>query len=119
MNKSILQTIKKMLGIADDETAFDVDIINYINLVMLTLKQLGIGPDTGFIVSDKNDYWSDFIDDESILGSVQTYIYAKVKLIFDPPSSSTMAEALKSLISETEWRLNIEKDPWEDINEST
>jgi len=118
MNTSILETIKKMLGVSEDESAFDTDIINYINMALLTLKQIGIGPDSGFRVINANDYWSDFIDDETILGTVQSYIYAKVRLVFDPPSSN-VADALKNLITECEWRLNIEKDPWEDEDEDT
>jgi len=111
MDTSILTTIKKMLGISEDDTAFDTDIINYINMVMFNLKQLGVIDN--FVVTGKNDYWSDFVPDENLLGTVQTYIYSKVRMIFDPPTGAA-SSALTALISELEWRLNVEVDPEEE-----
>lgn len=117
MNDSILDTIKKMLGITSEETAFDVDIITLINAAFMTLKQLGVGPTAGFSITDLNSIWSDFTDNEAMLGSIQSYIYMKVRVVFDPPSSSVLT-AMESAIKELEWRMNVEVDPSYDEEDS-
>jgi len=109
MEDSILVTIKKMLGIDAEETAFDTDIIVMINAAFMTLMQLGVGPTTGFRIDDENSIWSDFVDDSSIIGAIKTYIYAKVRVMFDPPSGST-ATTYDNIIRELEWRLNVHVD---------
>ena len=105
---SILTSIKKLLGIAEDYTAFDTDIIIHINTVLMTLHQLGIGPEEGFRIEDKTAKWLDFITEEDNLDAVKTYVYLKVKLVFDPPLSSAVMEAIKETIKEYEWRLNVQ-----------
>lgn len=111
---NILTTIKKMLGISDDDTAFDTDIVININTVFAILYQLGIGPE-GFKLQTKDETWSDYLQDETLLEDVKTYIYLKVRLIFDPPLNSSHLESIKQLISELEFRLNIkEKDEVKD-----
>lgn len=107
---SILTSIKKMLGIPENYTHFDTDIIIHINSVLSVLNQLGVGPSDGFIITDKNDNWSDFLPSGNKLELVKTYVYAKVRLIFDPPQSSSVSEALKNIINEFEWRINITVD---------
>lgn len=114
MEDSILVTIKKMLGIHEDDTAFDVDIITLINATLLTLTQLGVGVDGGLTISDENSIWSDFLEDSSLLGMVKGYIYCKVRLVFDTPTSSAMADALNKAAAEYEWRLNVQVDPGEE-----
>ena len=106
--ESILTSIKKLLGIAEDYTHFDNDIIIHINSVFMTLTQLGVGPSEGFYIEDKYAEWIDFIDDPARLQAVKTYIYLKVKLVFDPTSvgSSTLA-SYERQIQELEWRLNV------------
>ena len=106
--ESILTSIKKMLGIAEDYTHFDNDIIMHINSVFMVLTQLGVGPSEGFFIEDKSTYWTDFIPDTNKLQAVKTYIYLKVKLVFDPSSvgSSTLA-SYERQIQELEWRLNV------------
>lgn len=106
--ESILTSIKKLLGIAEEYTHFDNDIIMHINSVFMTLTQLGVGPSEGFYIEDKSAEWTDFIEDMTKLQAVKTYIYLKVKLVFDPGSvgSSTLA-AYERQIQELEWRLNI------------
>ena len=106
--ESILTSIKKMLGIAEDYTQFDADIIMHINSVFTTLTQLGVGPSEGFYIEDKTAEWIDFIPDHNKLQAVKTYIYLKVRLFFDPSSlgSSTLA-AYERQIQELEWRLNV------------
>lgn len=110
MEESILISIKKLLGITKDCKDFDIDIITHINTAFITLNQLGIGPEEGFMIEDDVAVWNDFIGDNKKLNSVQTYIYLKVKLVFDPPLNSTVMEANKQMINELEWRLNTEAE---------
>lgn len=109
--ESILTSIKKLLGMTEDYDAFDTDIIIHINSVFMILNQLGVGPIEGFRIEDESDVWTDFTSDALEIESVKTYIYLKVKLIFDPPSNSTVLEAYKEQIRELEWRLNVTVDP--------
>lgn len=104
---SILDSIKKLLGIAPEYTAFDSDIIMHINSVFFILSQLGIGPADGFSIADKTAVWTDFVPNIANLEALKTYVYLKVKLLFDPPSSSAVADATNRQISELEWRLNV------------
>lgn len=108
MDDSILNTIKKQLGITEDYTVFDSDLIMHINSVFLTLSQLGVGPDEGFFIEGKNDSWTDYIDEGILLNSIKTYVYLKVKLLFDPPGSSYAIDAINSIIKELEWRINVQ-----------
>ena len=94
---SILTSVKKMLGIAEEYEHFDADL----------LMQLGVGPADGFMIEDKSSIWSDFISDESKYMLAKSYMFLKVKLLFDPPLSSAVLECYKTQISEYEWRLNI------------
>ena len=110
METSILTSIKKMLGVAEDYTEFDEDIITHINSVFLNLTQLGVGPEEGFMIEDNTAVWEDFIDDSIKLQAVKTYMYLKVKLLFDPPLSSSVTESFTRTIAELEWRLNVAVD---------
>ena len=105
--ESILTSIKKLLMIADDYDHFDPDIIMHINSVFMTLTQLGVGPSEGFIIEDDSATWSDFIEDPVKLQAVKSYIYLKVRLLFDPPSSSAVLESFNNQAKEYEWRLMI------------
>lgn len=107
MNESILTSIKKLLGVDESYEHFDIDIILHINSVFMILQQLGVGPAKGFSICDETAVWSDFIQSETNLEAVKTYTYLKVKLVFDPPLSSAVMEAMKTMISELEWRLNV------------
>lgn len=103
---SILLLTKKKIGIDRNDHAFDEDIIADINAVIFSLNLIGIGEE-GFAISDDSDAWSDFLgDDIKIYEAVKTYIYLKVKLMFDPPSSSFVVSALEKQASELEWKLN-------------
>ena len=110
METSILTSIKKMLGVAEDYTEFDEDIITHINSVFLNLTQLGVGPEEGFMIEDDTAVWEDFINDSIQLQAVKTYMYLKVKLLFDPPLSSSVTESFTRMIAELEWRLNTAVD---------
>lgn len=109
--ESILQSIKKLLGIPENYDVFDTDIIIYINSAFSVLKQLGVGPSTGFRINDAVTTWSDYISSEDPnFETVKTYVYLKVKLVFDPPLSSSLLQSTKDMISELEWRLNSEAE---------
>jgi len=106
MSESILATIKKLLGIKDDYTPFDMDIIILINSAFMTLTQLGVGPEEGFSIRDNSKTWSDFLSsNEVMLNAVQEYVYMKVKMIFDPPGNSYVMEAMKDRCTEYEQRI--------------
>ena len=104
---SILTSIKKLLGIAEDYEHFDQDLIIHINSVLSVLTQLGVGPSEGFSIEDENATWNDFIPEDKRLSSIRSYVYMKVKLLFDPPLSSSVMESMNRMISEFEWRLNV------------
>lgn len=108
---SILETIKKMLGIPYTDTAFDTDIMANINSVFMILHQLGVGPEEVFSIEDNTVTWEDFIEDISVYHSVKTYIYLKVKQVFDPAPTSFVLDAMSKQISELEWRLMVKADP--------
>lgn len=108
--ESILTSIKKLLGITEEYTHFDEDLVMHINSVFMVLTQLGVGPSEGFVIEDDSAYWSDFIEDPVKLQAVKSYVYLKVKLLFDPPLSSAVIESTNRMISELEWRLNVEAE---------
>lgn len=108
---SILTSIKKLLGIAEDYEHFDQDLIMHINSVLSILTQLGVGPSKGFSIEDENATWNDFIPEDKRLSSIRSYVYMKVKLLFDPPLSSSVMESMNRMISEFEWRLNVAVEP--------
>ena len=107
MNDSILTSIKKLLGITEEYEHFDQDIIIHINSVFMILNQLGVGPSNGFSITDKTAVWSDFISEGANLESVKSYIYLKVRLLFDPPTTNAVMESMNRMISELEFRLNV------------
>lgn len=108
--ESILTSIKKLLGIDEEYDIYDPDIIIHINSVFMNLKQMGVGPAGGFRIEGEDAVWSDYTTDSEEIESVKTYIYLKVKLIFDPPLTSAVLESMKQLINEFEWRLNVEAE---------
>lgn len=117
---SILDTTKKILGLDATYTAFDLDIITHINSVFFTLQQLGVGPDKGYLILDNTPVWSEYMDDDTDLNAVKSYMYMRVRLLFDPPATSFAIEAMVKQATELEWRLNVhsegEKRPWQKQN---
>jgi hypothetical protein len=105
MNDSILTSIKKLLGITEECEDFDTDLIMHINSVFVILNQLGVGEP--FTIEDETSTWNEFIDSAKDYNTVKSYVYLKVKLLFDPPLSSAVMECYKANISELEWRLNV------------
>lgn len=109
---SILTSIKKLLGIEEEYTHFDFDLIMHINSVLMILTQLGVGPAKGFTIEDDTATWTDFLgEDLTKLQSVKSYVCLKVRLLFDPPSSSSVLESANRLANEYEWRLQVAADP--------
>ena len=104
---SVLNTIKKLLGIDADDDSFDSDICIGINSAILTLSQLGLEGKEGFIVTDDTQEWSDYLNDNKLLPMVQQYIHLKTKISFDPPQNSFVCENLKQIITELEWRIRM------------
>lgn len=110
---SILLTIKKLLGVSEEYTTFDIDIMVHINSALSILTQLGVGPNDGFAISGSESSWSDFVSDTSTLEMIKTYIYLRVRLLFDPPSNSFVTTSIEKTISELEWRLQVAAEPQE------
>lgn len=107
---SILDTTKKLLGFESDYTAFDLDIITHINAVFFTLTQLGVGPSTGFLITGKEANWTDYIGAENI-NAVKSYMFMRVRMMFDPPTTSFHLDSLKKMAEEIEWRLLVQVEP--------
>lgn len=106
MSDSILNSTKKILGIGSDYEVFDLDIITHINSAFATLTDLGIGPDEGYMIEDDSATWGDYLKGDNRLNPVRTYVYLKVRVLFDPPTTSFAIEAINKQIAELEWRLN-------------
>lgn len=106
---SILDTTKKMLGFDRSYTAFDLDILTHINSTFFTLQQLGIGPQKGFVITDREATWANYLAGDDI-SAVKSYMFLKVRMLFDPPTTSFANEAIKAQITELEWRLNVQSE---------
>lgn len=121
MIASILNSVKKNLGIAADYDVYDEDIMLYVNGVFSTLNQLGVGPELGFVIEDDSVEWDDFLANDPRLNHVKTYMYLRVRMLFDPPQTSYAQEAVKEQIKEHEWRLNVQREEtmWTDPTVST
>jgi len=110
MEQSILISTKKILGLAADYTVFDLDIITHINTAISTLTQLGVGPTNGFMINDDTETWADFIGEDLQNNAVKSYVYLKVRQLFDPPQTSYLIAATERQIQELEWRLNVHRE---------
>jgi hypothetical protein len=110
VENSILLSVKKILGLPEDYTAFDFDVITHINSVFVTLNDLGIGPDNGFMIEDDVPTWSEFVGEDPRQNSVRTYVSLRVRMLFDPPTTSYLINAMNEQIKELEWRLNTRRE---------
>lgn len=108
METSILTSIKLLLGLTEEYTPFDQQLIMHINSVFTILHRLGVGPDSPFMIHSKDDVWTDFIE-EGRVEAVKEYVYCKVRLVFDPPQGS-LVEIINKRIDELEWTLNVKED---------
>lgn len=114
--ESIIPSIKKMLGLDDDYTPFDMDVIVHINSAFMKLTQLGVGPKEGFEVTDYDQTWDQFVTNNVKLGAVKNYVYLQVKMMFDPPTNSYIMDAMKQQADELGWRLNVMAESVEDFD---
>lgn len=103
---SILDSVKKLISITNDDDSFDLDMIVHINTTFAILRQLGVGPQKGFTISDNTKTWTEYMQGDFRLEMVKTYVFLKAQLFFDPPLSATLLEAKKGQIDELEFRLN-------------
>lgn len=116
LNNSILNDVKKVLGIAIEDTdidtedypVFDIDILLFINATFNRLKQLGVGPKTNFSISSADETWGDFFNDLQVVEMVRSYMVLSVKMQFDPPTSSIASDAYQKLIDKYEWCMNVD-----------
>lgn len=116
---SILDSVKKLVGIDSEYTVFDVDIIMHINTALSVLHQVGASPEAGLEILDNTTTWSDLIQDKQNVNMVKTYIVLKVRLLFDPPSTSFAIAAMEKQASELEWRLNQLEDVFKPVPATT
>lgn len=107
---SILESVKKMLGIESDYEHFDPDIVMHINSVFLILNQLGVGPEKPYAITSADETWNDFFLESDVINLVKSYMYLKVRLIFDPPTTGVLHEAMERQVQEFEWRLNVQAE---------
>lgn len=113
MEESILDSIKIFLGLSTDDDVFDEELIILINAVFMTLQQIGVGPqDTLFHIEDNSSTWSDYVTNPTEIPMIKTYIAVRVRLVFDPPTSNTLDQALRQEVSEYEWRLSVKVDDY-------
>lgn len=108
--ESILNSTKKILGISEDYTAFDTDIITHINTAFSILTQLGVGPVGGFMIENADAVWADFLDGDNQYNSIKTYVYLKVRQLFDPPTTSYLISAYERQVQELEWRISVHRE---------
>ena len=110
VKESILNSVKKMSGIAEDYEAFDTDLILYINSVFSILHQMGVGPETTYKIQTAENTWDEFTEDNTEIEMVKPYVYMKVRLMFDPPSNSFVINSFNEMIKEAEYRLFVIAD---------
>lgn len=116
---SILTSVKKMLGIGEEYEHFDQDLVIHINSVFMILNQLGVGPVQGFFITGKEQTWEEFLINPVMLELVKSYVYLKVGLIFDPPTSGVLHEAKERQVKEFEWRINLQAEEGGDYDGSS
>lgn len=111
MEHSILNSTKKVLGIDPAYTAFDQDILTHINATLSTLQQMGLGSVAEqFYVEDDEPVWTDFEPDPLVVGHIRTFVYLKVRLLFDPPTTSFVLAAMEKQAAEMEYRLSLARE---------
>lgn len=110
METSILKSIKKVLGLSPEYDVFDEDIIMHINSILSNLTQIGVGPATGLFIEDDTQTWKDLFGEDPRFNNIKSYVYLKVRLMFDPPQNSNITNAINEQIKEFEWRINAERE---------
>lgn len=115
---SILDSMKDALSVPLEDDGYDEELLMHINTIFFKISQLGVGPETPFVIEDNTSEWTDFISDVSTIAMVKSYMYLELRMLFDPPSNSSLASAMKEQIKEYEWRMNVAKDKYESTSES-
>jgi len=110
VSESILNSVKHTLNLAADFTPFDQDVILHINSAFSTLNQLGLGPEEGYMITGATETWDAFFGTDLRLNNIKTYVYLRVRMLFDPPTTGYLVEAMKQQIQELEWRLNVYRE---------
>ena len=110
MSDSILISVKKVLGLDSGYTAFDQDVIMHINSALSILTQLGIGQDVGYQIVDETGTWDDVIEGNLLLNTVKSYVYLRVRMLFDPPNTSFVLSAMQEQLKELEWRISVQRE---------
>lgn len=123
MEQSILKSTKSILGVGDDDTSFDAQLIPHINAAFSILTDLGVGPQGGFVIEDESTEWAEYFPNEDdpaklkvMLSQVKTVVFLRTKLLFDPPTSSYLLDSSKNLLTEMEWRLNVNREETDWVN---
>lgn len=104
---SILDSTKKVLGLDDSYTAFDLDVIMAINSAFGPLSQIGVGPATGFEITDNTTLWSDYAGNLTYISMVKMFVWKKTQMAFDPPATGFAIAAVEKQLDELIWRINI------------
>lgn len=114
MSQIILNSIKKVVGLAEDDLSFDLDIMMHTNTALATLTQLGVGPDEGFEIEDATATWEDFLGTDKRYNFVKSYVYLRVRMLFDPPQTSFLKDGIEEQLNEYAVRISIlrESDEW-------
>jgi hypothetical protein len=107
MIDSILESVKKTLGLSEEYDVFDHDVVTYINSALSTLTQIGVGPAEGFVITGADEEWTAFLGSDPGFDGVKSYVYLKTRMLFDPPTTSYMITAMEKQIEELEWRINV------------
>lgn len=111
MDGSILNDVKKIIGISEADTSFDLDLITHINTAFSVLYQLGVGPETGFFIDDAGAEWSEFVDEDlAAYNMVRSYVFLRVRMLFDPPATSFHIEAMNKQLEQYEWRISVQRE---------
>ncbi len=115
--ESILISIKKLLGVAEDDDGFDQELLMHINSTFMILNQLAVGPSNGFLITDSTNTWNQILGARTDLDIIKSYIYLRVRLLFDPPQNSFLVESINRQITEFEWRMNVQAESGVTVNE--
>lgn len=119
MPDSVLNGIKDALGVAEANTAFDAQLVLHINSVLSNLNQLGVGPSEGVAITGSTEEWSAALDDDVLLNNVKSYMFLRVKLLFDSPTNAAYLSSIKEQIKEAEWRIRVYADETTDLSNVT
>lgn len=109
-SQSILRSVKKVCGLLPEDNSFDEDIILHINSILSVLTQLGIGPEEGYMIEDDSSMWGNFLGNDKRFNAVKTYVHLRVRILFDPPNTSFVIDAMEKQISELEWRMSVQRE---------